>query len=788
MLALLGAVATAAAAGAQVSSDHYIELVPPAPLIVAARGATDRHAVYGNDRDPGYRDVAPADGIDDVQALRLGMIADRFAPILHRSNFSVPRNFKDALAPRALIADRWLNGRLVRRDSVTFDGSAADDRSLLELLAEIGPRRSMTPIAQPGRRAETIAYFDFPGRDERSWRTHYGASAQRPHTYVHFFVDEDLDTTRSNRFGVVAQYWFFYPFNDGANNHEGDWEHINVVITSRSHFARDRWIGNSSGLSNEEVARIVGGPNALPLDSMVIARVEYYFHHSVVTLDYAEADRRPAMTPHHEHATTHIWEDVGFVNYAVRERLTAAEGRLATHPIGYIAGEPRGPAELLQMRPRFRRSYGRNSHGTYPLPGLWVSVGQLATTEMVRGDLVPRWHRARPDLPWHALIADSSFVTFTPENITLLPDWERIEPLVMRDAAVRAEWAWLLLPVHFGFPASPSPGAGALSRTNLGQAAPHGPSFHSGWNVTGVTAEHAPHVSTVLRGAAAPAGPWLAIQSGWGVLNLPLALWGMMPGYNVVLSTALPYIIGARRATGHAPPRTYFRGSLPLRITSAGYGRVRSSGGHDLALLLPRDELRTAAGRVVSPTAPRTPARHEHTASDRLWLNLHYGRRFALENTFTLSSGELRYSVQDGARTSTVRAEVDTKVLTGGARYSVAMRRDELLQAYLRGGYGWSRSDIAPARLDADSLAVPRYRAGRLPAILPSASWRPNAVYGGVGAEIFAPRRLWALHRAGYGVRVDISGALTRLSVEGRRDVQQVARSTEVSVALTAGW
>ncbi|NIT36405.1 MAG: hypothetical protein GTN49_07880, partial [candidate division Zixibacteria bacterium] len=30
----------------------------------------------------------------------------------------------------------------------------------------------------------------------------------------------------------VIQYWFFYPFNDWVNDHEGDWEHINVRITS----------------------------------------------------------------------------------------------------------------------------------------------------------------------------------------------------------------------------------------------------------------------------------------------------------------------------------------------------------------------------------------------------------------------------------------------------------------------------------------------------------------------------------------------------------------------------
>ncbi|MCG8557147.1 MAG: hypothetical protein MJD61_17950 [Proteobacteria bacterium] len=29
---------------------------------------------------------------------------------------------------------------------------------------------------------------------------------------------------------VTIQYWFFWPYNDQFNNHEGDWEHINVVV------------------------------------------------------------------------------------------------------------------------------------------------------------------------------------------------------------------------------------------------------------------------------------------------------------------------------------------------------------------------------------------------------------------------------------------------------------------------------------------------------------------------------------------------------------------------------
>ncbi len=61
-------------------------------------------------------------------------------------------------------------------------------------------------------------------------------------TYAHLFV-ENNETT--------IQYWFFYPFNDAWNNHEGDWEHINVII------------------SNQDPT------------SAAIKRVVFYFHHKL---------------------------------------------------------------------------------------------------------------------------------------------------------------------------------------------------------------------------------------------------------------------------------------------------------------------------------------------------------------------------------------------------------------------------------------------------------------------------------------------------------------------------
>jgi len=41
----------------------------------------------------------------------------------------------------------------------------------------------------------------------------------------------------------IIQYWFYYPFNDAANCHEGDWEHINVNITWSD--TDDPWVCNT---------------------------------------------------------------------------------------------------------------------------------------------------------------------------------------------------------------------------------------------------------------------------------------------------------------------------------------------------------------------------------------------------------------------------------------------------------------------------------------------------------------------------------------------------------------
>jgi hypothetical protein len=289
-------------------------------------------------------------------------------------------------------------------------------------------------VARPEGEAESVLYFDFPGHDERSWREAYrGPRAARSRVYAHFFVHEAPDAPDAERYALVVQFWLFYPFNDGPNNHEGDWEHLNVVITTRARAAE---AARTNGrLTEADVVHLLRAEGGAPLDSLVIAAVDYYFHHSVVTLRYVEAQAPGAGNQHNR-----VWQDPEFVRRVVHRRRELADGRLATHPVGFIGGNNMGPDEMLTLRPRFRGSFGRNSHGTYPFPAVWRTIGPMNATEKIFGDAVPRVRAdaaAVPDSAWHELVDDPYFVVYRADDILLVPDWERVQDLVLDDAAAR---------------------------------------------------------------------------------------------------------------------------------------------------------------------------------------------------------------------------------------------------------------------------------------------------------------------------------------------------------------
>ncbi len=91
-----------------------------------------------------------------------------------------------------------------------------------------------TDLVQIGPSAKDVAglyeyHLDFPGNaldpgcDYERWARRL-TTGHEPVVYAHVATDP------GNPGEVAVQYWFFYPFNDFNNTHEGDWEMIQLVF------------------------------------------------------------------------------------------------------------------------------------------------------------------------------------------------------------------------------------------------------------------------------------------------------------------------------------------------------------------------------------------------------------------------------------------------------------------------------------------------------------------------------------------------------------------------------
>jgi hypothetical protein len=101
-------------------------------------------------------------------------------------------------------------------------------------------RRPWTDLPNVDAEGHRIRYtIDAPGDDRPqadriTWRQRWDAlvgndprrpaGSYLPTQYAHLFWYNRAE-------GLLGiQYWFFYPFNEWINRHEGDWEHVNVIL------------------------------------------------------------------------------------------------------------------------------------------------------------------------------------------------------------------------------------------------------------------------------------------------------------------------------------------------------------------------------------------------------------------------------------------------------------------------------------------------------------------------------------------------------------------------------
>ena len=784
--------------GQQPSRDAYYSHLPAPPPLVRETIASARFRLYGDRGDSAHRDTDPADGIDDRRAARLALIAEHFSPIIRHNGSSPPRDFRDIAGGRMLHVDWWRDGRLLSMDSLPLIPSADPVEPAVEHALDSAHRAlilSYLPEAAPPRavpaegRLERVLFVDFAGHDERTWRESHGAADPRQsRIFAHFFVHEQAEARGPGRFLLVAQYWFFYPFNDGPNNHEGDWEHINVAITTRARAGDTLAASDAWGLLDSlDVHRILDTSSPLPLDDLVVQSVDYYFHHRVMTVPYRDAHR---ATVRATGSPPNIWVDDDFITSATRRRLLLGAGRLATHPLVYIGGRNRGPDELITLRPQFGVPRNNESHGSYPFPGTWAAVGQLDATERLDGPDVPSLRPDADTLPWHEMLEKHEYIAYTRDRIVLLPDWERVVEVLETDDVVRRQWGWMLLPMRFGVPASASPGAGMIPHTDLGNLGAMSPTHNVGWNRLGPTRDHHPYEPAVLRAAAAPVTPWTTMQSGYGALNVPLASWGLLPGGSVATTQLLPWITGTLHLAGLPPARTFFDGPLPTRITTFGYGAYTVRGTHEYARLLPSpaesEALRARVGTAGQPGGYHTIG----GTGMRVWFNLFY-RRLSLENTFGIHWSDVSYRVPasaPGDASHLITGRLTTRALMGGARLTLLGDPGSTVMLFARGGYGWLDYRVDDQRVDDQHLEVEPREGGYLMSILPGRRWWPNSAYLGGGIELFAPREWWLLGRLGFGLRAEGTGVLHRLR-SGTCDACGVnAIHGDFAISTVLGW
>lgn len=574
--------------------DYYGYLPLEVPRLVRQTAASARFHLYGDPADPGYRDERPRNGIDDRRDDVLRWMAVRFAPFMVLNSTNIPMDFKVFARGRnvyRLHVDHWNTvaegGTLAREETIDLLATATDpctaferrvrtakdDCRLLELLDDYDPDQPTSALAraramEPDRDLFQVLYVDFPGYDEPSWRAEFQdkTTGQLPeryrdalYTYVHPFIDAIVTPSGERGWELVLQYWFFYPYNDGGNNHKGDWEHLNVVVSPRGAVGRL--------LTEDDIRSILAGEAAQATgdDALVIKRLDYYFHHKVFMLDFSspnvylprEAWKRELEAKLEER----ISQDWFWHQVRSRAYKDAEETEINTHPVVFIGADNKGFDQILAMP----GGKNRDSHGSFPFPGLYKDIGPggaaeeistyfdhqkfFASTEEERTAQLTRWKRG--GVVW---LADTA-------RVGIVPDWERVRDLVRVDPVARAQWGWLLLPIRFGYPASPSPFAGIVAHAETGNISILGPGFSSGWNRAGASAgfaDYQPHKVPRLF----PLGIQDGFQNSWGFFNV-FAILGVLPPVDVAWRlVAAPF----RAALGRQEPTFYPEANIPYRF------------------------------------------------------------------------------------------------------------------------------------------------------------------------------------------------------------------------------
>ncbi|NIV14168.1 MAG: hypothetical protein GWN62_23715 [Aliifodinibius sp.] len=746
-----------------ITDSNYIRYLPLSfPKIIKQTDASRDLHLFGDERDPSFKDVNK-DGIDDNRFKRLQQLSVNFSPILFKNtSYSIPIDFRSLINNEEdkslLYIDTWdltlAEPEIVRKDTINLNlvdslecprvtatspldilqqNNTNEDCKLLALLLELDPRNLRTGVKHPSRDSLKVLYFNTPGKDEKGWKQFYeDFISNAPDSivkkisaiYAHPFIAVDLEAQGSAKYEFVIQYWFFYPFNDGGNNHEGDWEHINVRITTL-----DR---KGKLLTKNDIIKILDHNNAAILNSLIIKKVDYYFHHFVMSLDYTNPDAYLEREKWHTQVDSlkrteltitlrqqqinpdslrgrligeaWIWQRIRSRVYDKKEEKLDS---LFTHPLAYIGADNKGIDQAIFTLPGGKN---RDSHGTYPFPGIWKKVGPFGATEEIRGHINY----------WKDLKDKRKYIRYDSSQIKIVPDWERIADLVLTNAQARKKWSWLILPIRWGFPASKSPAAGIVGHADTGNLGPVGPAYNSAWNRVGETEGYnlyEPH----KFGSEFPIGFQDSFANSWGFLNLLRGLFLSAPGFDFTVRNVpgapLLAIFGKKRNPIFIPSD-----NVPFRRVGLYFVWSPSFGEDDFA-------------RMFKSVVDDDLLRFENfdTFSYRnlgVQMNFHTGRKFTTENIVRYSRSKVRALQTNGAP---ITGDLELWEYIGSMRHSFLIDK---FQPFIKGGYGYSTYRIKNIEADGSlSEKTQWFHNGSFP-------WL-NTFHIGVGFE-WLPRRSYA--------------------------------------------
>jgi hypothetical protein len=793
----------------EIPRDQYLRFVPlHYPKLVRETDASRELHLFGNSDDRAYRDVAPVDGIDDTRGRLLTALATRFAPYMVRNTTAFPMNFRQLMEETrtsVLYVDEWQLTdspmRVVRNFSIDFtklaqapcpeettDGvrdtivealqrsGALDDCELLTLLRDFNPDAPEDPLlntmaVHPHNELFKTLFFNFPGDSPETWKEAYSNVLSKdvprkftrlPMVYVHPFINPVGPDGKAPTYELVLQYWFFYPWNDGGNKHEGDWEHLGVVVTPRSKVG--------AALSASEIqAMLARGEQELEGDDpLVIGRLDYYIHNSVMKLDFSEPNAYLPRKEWEALVRKRPQEKVGEHRLLGQIRARAwvddAETIPNTHPIVFIGADSKGP-ELLLYPPGARN---RDSHASYPFPGLYRNIGPAAAAEEIT-----KHFDFRKYIGLDAVPLPSDVIAFDqPERLELVPDWERIIDLVYTDVHARERWSWMLLPIRWGYPATVSPFAGIISHAETGNLAPVGPSFSTGWNRAGVSASFSLYDPHEFSGLI-PVNPLDSISNSAGYLNIPIVALLTLPPFDAISKLVV------------APTTKLFTGSdpvffpttrIPFRFVSVGAGYTRQFLSEEWTLLffnsVQAPEIASRIGAITS--APITQAGPVTPDANGVVVELafHLSDHWVSENTFRHTRSDLGLDVDIPGQEApfSVRGTLDFWEWAGSIRYNILVNA---FQPYLKLGYGLSWYRLTDVTTNGVPLSTPNSPWIRQPTFSPFANWLPNTWHYGVGIEVIPvlsrkplPRGIdlsvkleFAVYNHALGVKLDNSGS-----------------------------